>query len=103
MPAAVGSVILLVRGVHWWFWLAGFLFLIWAAFGLTVEYILGITDWRGPVINWAIFVPYVLLYLATVMFYWWPLARIRGALWGVGAALFIISTVLNVMSHGKPQ
>jgi len=36
--------------------------------GYTVEYILRI-GWRSPP-RWPVFVPYVLLYLATAMLYW---------------------------------
>ncbi len=43
--------------------------------------------------------PYVFLYLATVMFYWWPLALVSKPLWYVYAFLFMISTILNVTSH----
>lgn len=51
------------------------LFLIWAVFGFLVEYLFTLS-WRSPV-NWKIFIPYVGLYLATIMFYWWPLGEIN--------------------------
>ena len=97
LPAAVVSLILLVAGQTWSFWLGGFIFLVWAIYGYAVEYVKRI-EWRDP-IRWPIFGPYVSLYLATVMFYWWPLALIRRPLWTVGAILFAIGTVLNVVSH----
>lgn len=102
VPAALVSAVLLVGGKAWSFGLGGFLYLIWAALGFTVEYVKGITGWRNPV-RWSILVPYVLLYLATVMFCWWPLALIARPLWYVCAVLFVISTVLNVTSHGNPR
>jgi len=96
------SVILLLGGKTWSLWLSGFLFLVWAIFGYAVEYVKGI-QWRSP-IRWSIFGPYVFLYLATIMFYWWPLGLINKPLWGVYALLFIASTILNVTSHKKyPQ
>lgn len=52
-------------------------------------------------IRWPIFGPYVLLYLASVMFYWWPLALVSRPLWYVGAATFLVSTSLNVTSHKR--
>jgi hypothetical protein len=97
VPAAAVSVLLLLGGKTWSLWLGGFIYLIWAVYGYTVEYAKGI-QWRNP-IRWPIFAPYVLLYLATVMFYWWPLGLVRRPLWVVGAALFILSTALNATSH----
>jgi hypothetical protein len=100
IPALVVSIVLLTGGMVWSFWLSGFLYLVWAGFGYTVEYIKGITDWRNPM-RWSIMIPYVTLYLATVMFYWWPLADISRPLWFVYAALFVLSTLLNITSHKK--
>jgi hypothetical protein len=97
VPAAVVSILLLLGGKTWPLWLGGFICLIWAILGYTVEYALRIR-WRNP-IRWPILVPYVFLYLATIMFYWWPLALIRRPLWYVYAVLFIISTILNLASH----
>jgi hypothetical protein len=101
VPAAAVSVLLLLGGKTWSLWLGGFIYLIWAVYGYTVEYAKGI-QWRNP-IRWPIFGPYVLLYLATVMFYWWPLGLVRRPLWVVAAVLFILSTALNVTSHRGPQ
>jgi hypothetical protein len=101
LAAAAVSVLLLLGGKPWSLWAGGFIYLIWAIFGYIVEYIRD-TQWRNP-IRWSIFGPYVFLYLATAMFYWWPLALIRKPLWYVYAVLFIISTVLNVISHKGPQ
>ena len=101
VPAAAVSVILLLNGKTWSLWLGGFLYLIWAIFGYFVEYVKGI-KWRIP-IRWSILVPYLLLYLSTVMFYWWPLALINRTLWYVGAVLFIISTILNITSHKRSK
>ncbi|MBN2007205.1 MAG: hypothetical protein JXA21_27895 [Anaerolineae bacterium] len=94
------SVYLLLSGEPWSLWLGGCIYLVWAIFGYTVEYVKKI-EWRTPV-RWPIFGPYVLLYLATVMFYWFPLALVHKPLWYVYAGLFIISTLLNVTSHQKP-
>jgi hypothetical protein len=49
--------------------------------------------------RWQFLGPYLLLYLGTVMFYWFPLALIWKPLWYAYAVLFIISTYLNVTSH----
>ncbi|MGD0707432.1 MAG: hypothetical protein ABSA51_03150 [Anaerolineaceae bacterium] len=101
IPAAIVSVVLLLGGVAWSLWLGGFLYLIWAAYGFTVEYVKKI-EWRDP-IRWPIFGPYVLLFLATIMFYWFPLALVYKPLWYGYAILFVISTLLNITSHKAPQ
>lgn len=100
IPAVVVSVLLLKGGMTWSLWAGGFIYLLWALFGYAVEYTRKI-QWRNP-IRWSIFGPYVFLYLATVMFYWWPLALIQKSLWYVAALLFIVSTILNVNSHKGP-
>jgi len=97
VPAAAVSALLILLGKSWAFWSAGFTYLIWAAFGYTVDFAWRI-QWRSP-IRWPIFGPYVGLYLAAVLFYWWPLALISNALWYAYAVLFIASTLLNVTSH----
>jgi hypothetical protein len=100
IPAVVLSIILWMGGKPWYLWLAGILHTVWALFGLTVEFILKITDWRSPV-RWSILIPYVGLYLAFLMFYWWPLGTIWRPLWYIYAVLFVAGTVLNVTSHRK--
>ena len=97
IPAAVISFIILLNGQSWYLWLSGFIYLVWAAYGYWVEYVRRI-EWRSP-IRWTIFGPYLTLYLATVMFYWWPLAQIYKPLWYGYAVLFVASTILNVTSH----
>jgi hypothetical protein len=99
IPAAVLSISLFASGKTWSLWLGGLIYLVWAIFGYSVEYVQKI-QWRDPP-RWAIFGPYIFLYLATVMFYWWPLAPISKPLWVVYAILFGISTVLNATSHRK--
>jgi hypothetical protein len=101
IPAFALSLFILQGGKSWPFWLSGFIYLIWAIYGYLVEYVRGI-QWRTP-IRWPIFGPYIVLYLATVMFYWWPLALIYKPLWYVYAVLFLISTFLNVTSHQRDE
>ena len=100
LPAFCVSLLLLLGGKPWSLWTGGIIFLIWAIFGYTVEYIKKI-QWRTPVL-WPVFAPYVFLYLATIMFYWWPLALIWKPLWYIYAVLFVISTLFNVTSHKSP-
>jgi len=97
IPAAVISIILLLGGKSWSFWLGGFLFLIYAAFGCWIDYVKRI-QWRNP-LRVSVMVPYVLLYLGTVMFYWWPLGLLSRPSWIAFAILFVIGTILNITSH----
>ena len=97
IPAVVISIVLLLSGKSWYFWLAGFLFLIYAAYGYWIDYIKQI-QWRNP-LRLSIMFPYVFLYLSTVMFYWWPLARLSRPLWIAYTILFVIATILNITSH----
>jgi len=97
IPAVVISIILLLGGKSWSFWLGGFLFLIYAVYGYFIDHVKQI-PWREPM-DLSIIFPYVTLYLSMILFYWWPLALISRPLWFVYATLFIISTILNVISH----
>ena len=97
IPAAAISVILLLGGKSWSYWLGGFLFVLYAAFGYWVDFVAKI-QFRNP-FRLSVAIPYVLLYLATVMFYWWPLWPLSRPLWGVYAILYVIATILNIRSH----
>ena len=97
IPAVIVSIIVLRAGKPYSFWLGGFIFLVWAIFGYIIEYQLGI-KWRDPLVL-SILIPYVLLYLGTIMFYWFPLGILSRPLWYIYAVLFVISTYLNVTSH----
>ena len=97
IPAVIISLILLRAGKPWYFWLGGFLCLLFAIYGYYVDYIQQIS-WRNPVVP-GIMIPYVTLYLSTIMFYWWPLMRINRTLWVVYTGLYVISTILNITSH----
>ena len=97
IPAVVISIVLLLGGKTWSFWLGGFLFLVYAAYGYWVDYVKKI-QWRKP-LRLSIMFPYVFLYLGTTMFYWWPLFGLSLPLWVVFTVLYVIGTILNVTSH----
>jgi hypothetical protein len=78
-------------------WFAGILYAVFAAYGYIVD-IARPVAWRSPVYL-PIFLPYVLLYMSSLMFYWWPLGTIHRPSWFTYAGLFVISTLLNVTSH----
>ena len=97
IPALIVSIIMLRSGNEWSFWIGGFIFLLWAIFGLIIEYGFKI-QWRSPIL-WQIFFPYVVLYLGTIMFYWFPLGILSRPLWYIYGVLFALSTYLNISSH----
>ena len=97
IPAVIVSLILLRAGKPWYFWLGGYLCLLFAIYGYYIDYFKQI-PWRNPVVP-GILIPYITLYLSTIMFYWWPLLRINRTLWFIYAGLYVISTILNITSH----
>ena len=97
IPALIISINMIRGGKPFSFWLAGFIFVVWAILGFTAEYVFKI-QWRNPIV-WAIFVPYVILYLGTIMFYWFPVGMLNRPLWYLYAVLFAVSTYLNITSH----
>jgi hypothetical protein len=97
IPAVLVSIVLIIAGKSWSFWLGGFLFLVYATYGYRIDYVKKI-QWRNP-LQPSITYPYVTLYLATVMFYWWPLGLLNRTLWFIFAVLFVIGTFLNITSH----
>jgi len=97
IPAVLISIILLLGGKSWAFWMGGFLFLVYAIYGYRIDFVKKI-QWRSP-LRRSIMFPYVFLYLATVMFYWWPLGLLSRPLWIIYAVLFVIATILNITSH----
>ncbi len=98
IPAVIVSVLMLRAGKEWPFWIGGFIFLLWAVFGLIVEYGLKIHHWRNPIV-WPILIPYVAFYLGTIMFYWFPVGMLSRLLWYIYGVLFVLGTYLNITSH----
>jgi len=97
IPAAIISVVILLGGKTWSFWLGGFLFLVYASYGYWIDYVKKL-QWRNP-LRLSIMFPYVFLYLGTAMFYWWPLAELNRIFWFVFTVLFIVGIILNIKSH----
>ena len=97
IPALVVSILLLRGGKSWAYWAGGFLFLLFAAFGFWVDYVAKL-QFRSP-FRADVGIPFVVLYLATEMFYWWPLWNLSRPLWLAFAVLYVIATVLNITSH----
>jgi hypothetical protein len=97
IPAVIVSIIMVKNGKSWSFWIGGFIFLLWAVFGLIIEYGFKI-QWRTPIF-WPVFIPYVVLYLGTIMFYWFPVGSLSRSLWYLYGVLFGLGTYLNITSH----
>ncbi len=97
IPAVLISIFLISGGKSLNYWLGGFLFLVYSAYGYWIDYIKKI-QWRNP-LRLSIMIPYVFLYLSTIMFYWWPLWPISRPLWFAYAILYVIATILNLGSH----
>ena len=97
IPALMISITLMSGGKSWSFWLGGFLFIVFAIFGYWVDYVAQV-QFRSP-LRLSVVFPYAFLYLATTMFYWWPLGILNRPLWFIYAILFVIATILNVTSH----
>ena len=97
IPAAMISVVQMFGGKSWEFWTGGLLFASFGLFGVWVEYIKKI-HWRKP-LRISIALPYLCLYLSSIMFYWWPLGRLSLSLWLVFSLLFSLAAVLNIRSH----
>lgn len=93
------SILHLLNGKPWYTWLTGAVYTAWAVFGYLVDQELKI-EWRNP-IRPSIFIPYVVLYIGSLVLYWWGVGLLYRPLWYVYAVLFVISTVLNITSH-KP-
>ena len=100
VPSLILSLILAAGGLSWSFWVGGVLQFVWSLYGYRVEFVRRI-QWRNPPV-WRVFWPYVILYLAVNMFYWWPQGLIDRRLWFAYGGLFVLSTILNISSHGPP-
>jgi hypothetical protein len=97
LPALIISIVLLLGGKSWSFWVAGILCLIYSCFGFWIDYVKKI-NWRKPLIPRIMF-PYVTLYLATLVFYWFPLGLLYKPFWYAYSILFFIAMLLNLRSH----
>ena len=97
IPAVVLSVMLINARKVWYLSTGGFLFASWSVLGTVVD-IVHPVEWRSPIL-WSIFIPYVLLYTVSQMFYWWPLLKVHRPSWFIYAALCSVSTFLNMTSH----
>jgi len=97
VPALIVTAVLARLRAPWYQLLGGPVYAAWAIFGYAVD-IADPIEWRSPILI-SVFAPYVALFVAAAMFYWWPLGRIRRELWFAYAALFVVGSTLNLASH----
>lgn len=79
--------------------LAPLMYAVWAGFGYYVDMYRHI-EWRSPP-RYAVFVPYVLLFIASQFAFWIPLWYVGLGYWVAYAVLYFINTGLNIASHRK--
>lgn len=101
IPGLALGLALLVMRAPWYLVAAPGVYAVWAAFGYVVD-IRRPTPWRSPP-RWAIFVPYVTLFLASLFLLWIPLWYISSASWIAYTALYAAHTSLNLCSHFRPR
>lgn len=70
----------------------------WALLGAVVD-LWRPRQWRRPPVAWRVLIPYLAVYFVGQMFMWWPLWHIEQAAWVLFLALFVPSTVLNILGH----
>ena len=97
LPASILGVLFLLNDQPWYYWTATLLFTIWAAFGYVVDIVLRV-KWRNPAKR-SIFIPYVVLFVSSLLAFWVPLWFIWPVLWIVYALLYATHTTLNMYSH----
>jgi hypothetical protein len=102
VPGLLLAVLFIVDGDTQRWWLGPLLFAIWSAYGFAVDNVLK-RPWRGPVINWPVFIVYVALYTAAQVMLWIPLWFVHPVVWGVYAVLFGVSTGLNILGHIRAE
>jgi len=91
-----GTVFLLTRQT-WYFSLAFGVLFAWALLGLVVDKLHPV-EWRKPVF-WPIFLPYVLLFIASLFAFWIPLWYVGMPYWIAYTILYAVHTILNISSH----
>ena len=97
LAALALGVILLANGSQWTFFAPPLLFALWAALGYSVDVWRPIA-WRNPP-RWFIFIPYVGLYVVSLILFWISMWFIGMAYWIAFGVLYGLHTALNVYSH----
>lgn len=98
-PSLILAVLLIVQGEPRYFWIAPILYCIWSLFGWIVD-IWRPVEWREPKYL-PIFIPYVLLFIASLTGFWVPLWFIKPTFWIVFAILYASLNGLIIYSHIK--
>ncbi len=98
-PSVVLAALMLVEERPWYFVLPPFLYFIWAIFGYVVD-LWRPTAWRNPP-RWGIFVPYVGLFVSSLLLFWGSMWSIGNSYWIAFGAMYAIHTIFNIFSHRR--
>lgn len=97
LPSLGLGIALAARGLPWYIAAGPLLYCVWSVLGYAVD-IWRPVEWRRPPC-WIVFVPYVALYVAGLLFYWVPLWFIHPAYWVICGAMYVVHTALNIRGH----
>ncbi len=100
LPAAAALFAFWRTHAPWRQWLGLFLFLVFVAFELVVDYI-WVVEFREPV-RPAILIPYLLLFFGSIFLMGLPMFRLNRQLWSVTllTTLFLLAAMIVAMRHG---
>lgn len=87
----------LTSRLPWYVVAAPLVFSAWAAFGYAID-ILFKVEWRSP-IRLSIFIPYVLLFMASQFVFWIPMWYVGMGYWIAYTITYTVNTILNICSH----
>ncbi|MBN1318003.1 MAG: hypothetical protein JXA42_21145 [Anaerolineales bacterium] len=93
------GVVFLAGRAPWYMILAPLVLAVWAGYGYAIDILFKI-EWRAP-IRLAIFIPYVLLFMASQFVFWIPMWYIGIGYWVAYTITYTINTILNIISHKK--
>jgi len=91
------GIIYLKGGAPWYMSAAPLVFAAWAAFGFAIDILFKI-EWRSPIL-WPVFIPYVLLFMASQFAFWIPMWYVGTWYWVAYTITYTINTILNIYSH----
>ena len=100
IPAAIALVALLRAGAGWRHWIGPFVYLVFIAFMVGVDYIWRI-EFRSPV-RYDVLVPYLALFFGSIVLMGAPMLRLNRRLWFVTAAtaVMLLGSMGLAMSQG---
>ena len=100
VPTAVALVALVRAGSGWFYWIGPAAYLAFVALMIVVEYIVQV-EFRTPP-NYAVLVPYLVLFFGSIVLMGLPMFRLNRALWFVTAvsAVLLLGSMVAAMRKG---